>query len=144
MEVPDEPCSHCMCSHNMERLFGRAKVTGISFDVDTSAGCMLNDAIYTNEDSQNISQDKQKKNNISQDPEEEPSIVWDPTIKHYETHPREEHVSKPSMEKQVVAPLIPEEPADASTTPIQKESINMHKASHNVREPQTMTTNVNS
>ena len=83
MEVPDEPNSHCMCSHNMERLFGGAKVTRVSFDDDTSVSCMLYNAIYTIKGSQNATQDKQKKSNISQDPEVEPSIVWGPKIKHY-------------------------------------------------------------
>ena len=114
----------------------------MSFDDNTLVGCMLHDANYTIEDSQDITQDKQKKSNVSQDPEEELSIVWDFTIKHYKTHPREEHISEPSMEKQVVASLIPEKPADASATPTQKESNSLHKASHNVREPQTMVTNV--
>ena len=126
----------------MERLFGGAKVTGVSFDNDTLVGCMLHDAIYTNKDSQNATQDKQEKSNVSQEPEEVPGIVWGPTIKHYETHPRKEHVSKPSIEKQVVAPLISEEIADANTTPTQKESFKPHKAPHIVREPQTVITNV--
>ena len=104
---------------------------------------MLHDNNYTIEDSKDATQDKHKKSNVSQDPEKELSIVWDFTIKHYETHPREEHVSEPSMEKQVVASLIPEKPADASAAPTQKESNNMHKASHNVRELQTMTNSIN-
>ena len=82
MEVLDEPHSHCTCLHNMESMFGGDKVTGVSFDDDTSVGCLLHDAGYTIEDSQNVTQDKQKKSNVSQDPKMESTIVWDFTIKH--------------------------------------------------------------
>ena len=49
-EVLDKSCNHGMCLHNMEERFGEAKITRVSFDNNTSVGCMLHDTNYTIKD----------------------------------------------------------------------------------------------